>query len=124
MEEETRFCPNCSRPVSGRIDKKFCSDECRTMFNNRVYRKRYAGLKHINRILRHNRAVIESLYDEGIHKTSPARLLKLGFDFSYMTSMNECPESESGYKIGCYEYTYFIASDGSVNIDRAEPTPL
>lgn len=124
MKEEIKLCPNCNRPVSGRSDKKFCSDECRTMFNNRIYRKKYAGLRHINRILRQNRTIMESLYAEGIQKTSPARLLKLGFDFNYMTSMYKSPDSESGYKIGCYEYTYFIASDGSVYIDRTEFTPL
>lgn len=94
------------------------------MFNNRIYSKKYAGLRHINGILRQNRTIMESLYAEGIQKTSPARLLQLGFDFNYMTSMHKSTESWSGYKIGCYEYTYFIASDGSVYIDRAEPTPL
>lgn len=124
MKEETRLCPNCRKPVSGRIDKKFCSDECRTMFNNRIYRENNAELMRINRILRKNRLIMDRLYSEGTRKTTLHRLLRLGFDFDYMTSMRRDRGRKSVYIIGCYEYTYIIASDGSIVIGRTGPIPL
>ena len=51
MEEEKKHCLNCSRLITGRSDKKFCSDSCRTMFNNRIYRERNDELIRIDRIL-------------------------------------------------------------------------
>lgn len=27
-----RLCEQCRQPVSGRVDKKFCTDRCRTRF--------------------------------------------------------------------------------------------
>ena len=33
---EEKMCPECGKPVFGRIDKKFCSDACRNAFNNKA----------------------------------------------------------------------------------------
>jgi len=37
---QTRKCLECGRPVAGRIDKKYCCDDCRTSAWNRQYRER------------------------------------------------------------------------------------
>lgn len=39
-----RVCPICGRMIQGRIDKKFCSDECRIYYNNARYRERHKVL--------------------------------------------------------------------------------
>lgn len=44
-------CPVCGKEVNGRSDKKFCSDECRTFFNNALGRRRRArNKKQLNAI--------------------------------------------------------------------------
>ena len=44
-------CPVCGKDVNGRSDKKFCSDECRTFFNNALGRRRRArNKKQLNAI--------------------------------------------------------------------------
>ena len=44
-------CPVCGKEVNGRSDKKFCSDECRTFFNNALGRRRRArNKKQLNSI--------------------------------------------------------------------------
>ena len=36
-----RLCPVCGTVILGRIDKKFCSNECRVYFNNAKNRERH-----------------------------------------------------------------------------------
>ena len=36
-----RLCPVCGMIIRGRIDKKFCSSECRIYFNNAKNRERH-----------------------------------------------------------------------------------
>lgn len=46
-----RICPVCGKEVNGRSDKKFCSDECRTFYNNSLGRRRRArNRKQLNAI--------------------------------------------------------------------------
>lgn len=36
-----RVCLNCGTPLFGRSDKKFCSHNCRSYYNNIIYKKRH-----------------------------------------------------------------------------------
>ncbi|MBQ6311618.1 MAG: DUF2116 family Zn-ribbon domain-containing protein [Bacteroidales bacterium] len=46
-----KTCPVCGKEVNGRSDKKFCSDECRTFYNNSLGRRRRArNRKQLNAI--------------------------------------------------------------------------
>ncbi|MBR3303358.1 MAG: DUF2116 family Zn-ribbon domain-containing protein [Bacteroidales bacterium] len=38
-EQREKLCPVCGERVIGRIDKIFCSDECRTFYNNKKKRE-------------------------------------------------------------------------------------
>ncbi len=47
MESSNRKkCPVCGEEIFGRSDKKFCSDDCRTYFNNARYRSKYKSISH------------------------------------------------------------------------------
>ena len=127
MEEEKRCCPNCNRPFTGRSDKKFCSDSCRTMFNNRIKRAcrtQHGELSRIDRILKKNHAIIERLYSRGERETTFTELFGMGFNFEYQTSMRENPDTGSSYIIGCYDYTYVISRDGRVRFGKRSVIPL
>ena len=124
MEEEIRLCPNCRRPVTGRADKRFCSDACRTMYNNRIYRRRYTELTRIDRILKKNHSIIERIYENGKRQTTFTELFGMGFNFNYLTSLRENPDTAGSFIAGCYDYTYVIADDGSILIDRKKAIPL
>ncbi len=41
-----RVCLNCGINISGRTDKKFCSYNCRSYYNNSTYRERTLVLKN------------------------------------------------------------------------------
>lgn len=120
MDGETRYCMNCRKIIVGRSDKKFCSDECRTMFNNRKYRERYYGMTRIDRILKKNHSIIDSLYKKGKRKIAFSALFGMGFNFEYVTSMRESPDMYSSYVAGCYNYFYIVGFDGMVSIRKRE----
>lgn len=42
-EDDRRVCPVCGEKITGRIDKKFCSDDCRSFYNNRLRRRAMTG---------------------------------------------------------------------------------
>ena len=39
-----KMCPVCGEVIRGRLDKKFCSDECRVYFNNAKYRNKHKSM--------------------------------------------------------------------------------
>lgn len=80
-----RTCPECKEPITGRADKKFCSDYCRNAFNNRINSDSFNSVRRINRILKKNRHILSEINTDGKTKTTRTRLLEHGFNFSYHT---------------------------------------
>ena len=54
------YCLACEKPLKGRIDKKFCDNECRNDYNNERYRLEQKVVLDINKILRKNRKILNS----------------------------------------------------------------
>ncbi len=118
MEKKKRKCPNCGKEVTGRSDKKFCSDGCRTMYNNNLYRKRRKVMGKIDHILKKNHNVMDRLYSSGERMVTVYKLSGMGFNFNYMTSLIENPDAGKYRAFSCYDYMYVITDDGKVLIDR------
>ena len=79
MDERT--CAACGTALLGRIDKKFCSDQCRSTHNNRLNSEPNKYVREINNVLRKNRRILDSLNPGGKVKVSAACLKEKGFDF-------------------------------------------
>lgn len=120
MKEEIKLCQNCGERVVGRSDKKFCSDECRTMFHNQRYRDTFREISKINRILKKNYAIIDTLYKKGERQTSLTALFGMGFNFEFFTSLRKSTDSEDSFITGCYNYNYTISRNGSVSISETQ----
>lgn len=106
MALETRECLSCSKPVVGRIDKKFCDDYCRNNFNNQTKSASSKTIRNINNALKKNRNILASVLSdqENTAKITRERLLELGFQFKYRThSYTTKKGSVYGY---CYDYGY------------------
>lgn len=104
---EQRVCLTCGEKLKGRIDKKFCDDQCRTSYNNRLNSDSAAIIKRINNILKKNRRVLEELLvdaPEGKIKVSKKKLLDKGFNFSYQTHIYKTKTGTVYYF--SYEYGY------------------
>lgn len=55
-----RICLDCNAVINGRADKKFCDDQCRTHYNNRIRTEDNSFLNEVNRILKKNRAILNT----------------------------------------------------------------
>ena len=101
---ETRLCPECSEPIRGRIDKKFCSDLCRNSFNNKVNSDSNNYVRNINNALRKNRRLLEEHLSGATTRVPRQKLANKGFNFSHYTSHLLTSNQHTYYY--CYEFGY------------------
>ncbi len=94
----------------GRIDKKFCNDQCRNNYNNKLNKDENALVTSINRILRKNRRILKALNPNGKAKVKRTELEKRGFDFKHFTHVYKTKDSRVYYF--CYEYGYLPLDKG------------
>ena len=78
-----RRCLECGEPLRGRADKKYCSTQCRSMYNNRLNSDVTNFVRHINHILRKNRRILATLNPEGKARIHREKLLEMGFPFRF-----------------------------------------
>jgi len=107
--QEKKICPVCGDPFSGRVDKKFCSDQCRHEYNNRQNQDSNNNIRRINYTLRKNRRILMQLNPEGKTKIPKRKLLDRGFDFNYFTSVYRTKAGTVYYF--CYEQGYLPLED-------------
>jgi hypothetical protein len=99
-----KFCLDCEAIIKGRADKKFCDDQCRSNFNNKLKVNHHTQIKTINTILLKNRKVLEKLNPDGKTKVSVVKFMQLGFNFKYFTHTYTTQKGDI-YKF-CYEFGY------------------
>ncbi|HLP12012.1 MAG TPA: hypothetical protein VK177_08785 [Flavobacteriales bacterium] len=85
MSTVSLTCIECGTQFKGRSDKKFCTDQCRSSYNNKQNSDANSIMKNINHSLRKNRRILSSLLDDGKDKIGKDKLVQKGFNFSYFT---------------------------------------
>jgi predicted nucleic acid-binding Zn ribbon protein len=116
---ENKLCPVCNDPIIGRMDKKFCSDQCRNIFNNQKNSHSSETIRKINKILKNNHKILLTLNPEGKTKVSRKKLLSMGFNFGYYTSIYQTQKGTSYYF--CYEQGYLpIENDFFALVERKQ----
>ena len=113
-----RVCIECSRPVFGRADKKFCSDACRNAFNNKQNSDVVNLVRNINSTLRKNRRILAEMNPDGKKKTHREEMLKRGFDFQYFTHVYNTKAGDR-YRF-CYEHGYLELDNGFILLVKRE----
>jgi hypothetical protein len=109
-ESKTKTCPECGEKLIGRADKKFCSDQCRNSYNNRLNSDASNTVRNINNILRKNRRILQELNKQsGKTMVSKDILLSNGFNFTYNTHSYKTQKG-SEYRF-CYEQGYLYLED-------------
>ena len=78
-------CLECGTEFKGRSDKKFCTDQCRSSFNNRLNADSNNTVRNINNALRKNRRILDELLSEKKDRISREKLVQKGFNFKYHT---------------------------------------
>ena len=104
--EQPKTCLQCSKPLRGRADKKFCDNYCRTNYYNQLRATSNNCMRNINHALGKNRRILEELLPSGekMAKTTKEKLLHEGFSFKYITH-KFTNKSGSTYHY-CYDHGY------------------
>ena len=119
--DPTKTCLTCGQPLKGRIDRKFCSDQCRANFNNRNKRPYEEAIKRLNSQLRKNRTILRTLCPTGKATVRKEVLTDMGFSFRHFTSLHG--KHPKTYFL-CYDYAYMPIMEQSVSEGRPVPKVL
>ena len=111
MENTTRLCLACYKPVKGRADKKFCDDYCRNAFNNKAKSEESSYVKQLVLLLKKNRRILEELLGkEDMIKLPAAKFTGKGFRFNYYT--HQYKNKKGNIYNFCFEYGYLPLENG------------
>jgi len=105
-----KVCVECGITFKGRVDKKFCSDQCRSTHNNRLNSDDTNYMRSVNNTLRKNRRILLELNPEGKNRVSREKLSAKGFDFQLFTSTYTTKEGAQYFY--CYEQGYLPIEKG------------
>jgi len=102
-------CLDCGEKIRGRTDKKFCSDQCRNNYNNRLNRDTNNFVRNVHSLLRKNRRILSDLFNDNKKRVHKDALFALGYNFSFFTHVIEASD---GRKVQyCFEYGFSDAGD-------------
>lgn len=122
MSDKGKSCLECSKPLKGRTDKKFCDDLCRNSYNNKLNSDSNACVRNINNLLRRNRRILEETLpaSDEMAKITKQKILEKGFQFKYFTHTYTNKKGNIYYF--CYEYGYLLLEgDWLLVVKRREP---
>ncbi|MBN1822652.1 MAG: hypothetical protein JXR31_03255 [Prolixibacteraceae bacterium] len=115
---EERKCLECGEILKGRIDQKFCDDQCRSAYNNRKFSDSYNLIRRVNRTLKKNRKILSDLNPDG-KATIPRILLEnIGFDFNYHTHTYTNRNGQTYFF--CYDQGYLQISPNKCLLVKKE----
>ncbi len=95
-----KSCLQCTKPLVGRADKKFCDAYCRNSYNNQHKAADEQYIQLVNVQIRRNRRILKSLCPEGKSTVRKEVLDRMNYDYRYFSSIFKS-------KFG----TYYLAYD-------------
>lgn len=132
LEKEEKICLDCGGPLGpGREDRRYCSEVCKTNYNNRMRRAAKHGEKDlpekdqpelpefilkIQAIQLRNRNILAQLCDEErVSRVRMRDLMGAGFNPKFFTSQAD-PTGDGHIYRFCFEYGYWEREDTVVTI--------
>lgn len=117
-----RKCGECGVPLVGRADKRFCSDQCRNTYNNKINSDTTNLMRTVNHVLRKNRRILSELRKHGESRITRDKLLAQGFNFNHFTSSKTTKAGDQFFY--CYEQGYIRLKKGYYKlISKSETLP-
>jgi hypothetical protein len=117
---EDRYCLDCEETLNGRADKKFCSDQCRNSYNNRINSDNNNFMRNVNNILRKNRRILADLTPNGKSTMPREKVAELGYNFTYHTHIYVTRKETTYYF--CYEYGFLMHGNDFMTIVHRKRT--
>jgi hypothetical protein len=121
MPDDIKTCLECSKTLKGRLDKKFCDEACRNVYNNKLNSDSNTYVRNLTNILRRNRRLLEESLqpNEEMTKIPRVKLLEKGFQFKYLTHTYTNKKGNTYYF--CFEYGYLpLEGDWLLIVKRKE----
>ena len=98
-------CKYCGEKLEGRIDKVFCTPNCKSSYHYEINRDREDNLfKKIDDQIKLNRRILKNFNKAGKSTVRKEVLLEEGFDEKYITHWWKNKKGEA-YRF-CFEYGY------------------
>ena len=105
-------CPICNNPIVGRADKKYCSDQCRYLANNKNKFQAERPILDINKVLRKNRSILKVLCPVGKATVRRDVLDAMGYDVRVFSSLFLTSRKQIYYV--CYDFAFTPILDNSI----------
>jgi len=106
-----KLCLDCNETLRGRSDKKFCDDQCRSNFNNRMKAGQQCCIRPVNSILRKNHSILSKICIGEKIRIKKDVLLRNGFNPDYHTHLHQVQNGNTYFF--CYDYG-ILKLDGDV----------
>ncbi len=118
MQPSIRQCLWCKAVLRGRIDKRYCNDDCRNRYHNQRNQGAYIAVNRINHALSRNRRILSDFLwpDKNSFVVSRENLLLNGFQFCYFTGMQYGDKNQAFYC--CYEFAFRPLSENEFELVR------
>lgn len=114
----TKKCKICNVPILGRIDKRFCSDNCRNRYHNGIKSSESMYLRRVNYKLKRNRRILLESFLSGNEIVSLYQLSSKGFEYNYITNYQINDKGYTTYF--CYDLGYMQYSNLELRLVKRE----
>lgn len=102
---KARTCVRCGDTIEGRLDKKFCSESCKSAYHYELSLQNEESLfKIIDRQLKTNRRILKEFNRAGKATVRKQVLIDEGFDPKYFTHYWKA--KNGNMYLFCYEYGF------------------
>ncbi len=111
-------CKICSQPISGRSDKKFCSQKCKNYYHTNLIRVTRKAVHQIDIILHRNRSILLEILGKSKTQLKIERvdLDTRKFNFKYHTHLQVNSQGKIYYYV--YDFAWMEFSNNEVLIIR------
>jgi len=107
-----KTCLECSKPIVGRKDKKFCSEYCRSAYHYQKNREKEKSLfKSIEQQLKKNRRILMAYNKAGKATILKNTLLEQGFNPKYFTHYWKA--QNGNVYLFCYEFGFMLKTENN-----------
>ena len=117
LHKEERVCLNCGTPITGRVDKRFCSIRCKNEWNNSMSGPEKRRRNSVFNILIKNYHVLEMAMESGERAPELTVLAAAGFREEYVTGFRRIRRGRDEYR--CFDICYNKTEARLYNIRRA-----
>lgn len=110
----------CGKPLSGRIGKKFCDQDCKNAWHNQRTKDSRQYHNHIITALNRNYNLLDRALQEGLMSVDLMLLENQGFRPAYFTSYT--PVRYGNDKCRCFDICYCRSNSRIFKIEREAQT--